>query len=49
VKVWIFKGEVFEKPKLEVVAEGEVAQAAAAAVAVAVTAPPIAAAEQPST
>src|SRR5450631_769885 len=48
VKVWIFKGEVFEKPKVEVVAEGEAAQAAAAPVAAAVTAPPVAAAEQPS-
>src|SRR5450432_2773710 len=36
VKVWIFKGEVFEKPKVEVVAEGEAAQAAAAPIAVAV-------------
>src|SRR5450755_3726512 len=48
IKVWIFKGEVFEKPKVEVVAEGEAAQAAAAPVAVAVTAPPVAASEQPS-
>src|SRR5471030_872830 len=46
VKVWIFKGEVFEKPKVEVVADGEPAQAAAAAATVA--APPLAAAEQPS-
>lgn len=48
VKVWIFKGEVFEKPKVEVVAEGEAAQAAAAPIAVAVTTPSVAAAEQPS-
>jgi small subunit ribosomal protein S3 len=48
VKVWIFKGEVFEKPKVEVVVEGEATQAASAPAAVPVTAPPVAAAEQPS-
>jgi small subunit ribosomal protein S3 len=48
VKVWIFKGEVFEKPKVEVVVEGEAAQAAAAPAAAPVTPPPAAASEQPS-
>jgi small subunit ribosomal protein S3 len=48
VKVWIFKGEVFEKPKVEVLVEGEAAQAAAAPAAAPVTAPPAAASEQPS-
>jgi small subunit ribosomal protein S3 len=48
VKVWIFKGEVFEKPKIEVVVEGEAAAAAAAAPAVPVAPTPAPAAEQPS-
>jgi small subunit ribosomal protein S3 len=47
VKVWIFKGEVFEKPKVEAIVEADAAQAAAAAVP-ATTPPPPAAAEQPS-
>jgi small subunit ribosomal protein S3 len=46
VKVWIFKGEVFEKPKVEAVVEPDAAQAAAAAAAaVPATPPPITAAE----
>ena len=48
VKVWIFKGEVFEKPKVEAVAEGEAAASVAAVPAVPVTPVPAAAAEQPS-
>jgi len=49
VKVWIFKGEVFEKPKVEAIVEADAAAAAAAGAAVpATTPPPVAAAEQPS-
>src|SRR6202035_310400 len=46
VKVWIFKGEVFEKPKVEAIVEPEAAQAAAAAVPAAAAPPPAAIAEQ---
>src|ERR1700687_6047010 len=46
VNVWIFKGEVFEKPKVEVVAEAEAAQAAPVPGAIPVTASPVAAVEQ---
>jgi len=49
VKVWIFKGEIFEKPKVEAIVEADAAAAAAAAAAVApTTPPPVAAAEQPA-
>ena len=49
VKVWIFKGEVFEKPKVEAIVEADAAAAAAAGAAVPpTTPPPVAAAEQPS-
>ena len=49
VKVWIFKGEVFEKPKVEAIVEADAAQAAAAAVPATTPPPPApAAAEQPS-
>jgi small subunit ribosomal protein S3 len=48
VKVWIFKGEVFEKPKVEAIVEADAAQAAAGAPAVPATPPPAAAAEQPA-
>jgi small subunit ribosomal protein S3 len=49
VKVWIFKGEVFEKPKLEAIVEADAAQTAAAPAPVPATPPPpVAAAEQPS-
>src|SRR6202050_962374 len=34
VKVWIFKGEIFEKPKVEAIVEADAAQAAAAGAAV---------------
>ena len=48
VKVWIFKGEVFEKPKVEAIVEADAAAAAAAGAAVPpTTPPPVAAAEQP--
>ena len=47
VKVWIFKGEVFEKPKVEAIVEADAAQAAAGAPAVP-SAPPAAPAEQPA-
>jgi len=43
--VWIFKGEVFEKPKVEAVVEPEAAQAAAAAVPATPPPPPAVAAE----
>ena len=49
VKVWIFKGEVFEKPELEQAAEaGAGAEGAAAAAPGASAAVPAAASEQPS-
>jgi small subunit ribosomal protein S3 len=51
VKVWIFKGEIFEKPKVEAIVEADAAQAAAAGAApgtVPATPPPVAAAEQPA-
>ena len=49
VKVWIFKGEIFEKPKVEAIVEADAAQAAAAGAAVPpTTPPPVAAAEQPA-
>jgi small subunit ribosomal protein S3 len=48
VKVWIFKGEVFEKPKVEAIVEADAAQAAAAGTAPPVTPPPAAPAEQPA-
>ena len=49
VKVWIFKGEVFEKPKVEAIVEADAAAAAAAGAAVPpTTPPPVAATEQPS-
>jgi small subunit ribosomal protein S3 len=49
VKVWIFKGEVFEKPKLEAIVEADAAQTAAAPAPVPATPPPpVAAVEQPS-
>src|ERR1700688_181932 len=47
VKVWIFKGEVFEKPKAEAIEEADAAQTAAVP-APAPAAAPAAAAEQPS-
>jgi small subunit ribosomal protein S3 len=47
VKVWIFKGEIFEKPKVEAIVEADAAQAASAAVPP-TTPPSVAAAEQPS-
>jgi small subunit ribosomal protein S3 len=47
VKVWIFKGEVFEKPKVEAIVEPDAAQAAAAA-AVVPPPVPVAAAELPA-
>ena len=47
VKVWIFKGEIFEKPKVEAIVEADAAQAAAGT-APAVTPPPAAPAEQPA-
>ena len=49
VKVWIFKGEVFDKAQIEqAAAEGEAAQAAAAPAAQAPPPPPAAAAEAPA-
>jgi small subunit ribosomal protein S3 len=49
VKVWIFKGEVFDKAQLEQApAEGEAAAAAAGAPGAAPSAPPAAAAEAPA-
>src|ERR1700683_2014870 len=39
VKVWIFKGEIFEKPKVEAIVEADAAQAAAAGAAVPPTTP----------